>query len=48
MINLIDELKSGVLLFNSSLNVVDRSINLALINMENGRLNIELSGRAAE
>ncbi|NPA61303.1 MAG: aminoacyl-histidine dipeptidase [Epsilonproteobacteria bacterium] len=46
VINLIDELKSGVLLFNSSLNVVDRSINLALINMENGRLNIELSGRA--
>ncbi len=43
---MINSFKNGAIEFNRDLNIVDRSINLALINLENGKLNITLSARA--
>ncbi len=45
IIDMIDSFKNGVIAFNKDLNVVDRSQNLALIDLVDGELKIEISVR---
>ena len=45
IIDMINSFKNGVIAFNKKLNVVDRSVNLALIDLTDGELKIELSAR---
>ncbi len=45
-IDLLNEFKHGVYSFNSDLNIPDRSINLAMVNFNNGDISIESSARA--
>ncbi len=45
IIDMIDSFKNGVIAFNKDLNVVDRSLNLALIDLVDGELKIEISVR---
>ncbi len=45
IIDMIDSFKNGVIALNKDLNVVDRSLNLALIDLVDGELKIEISIR---
>ena len=43
--NIIESFKNGVIAFNKRLNMVNRSVNLALVDLVDGELKIELSAR---